>query len=651
MKTRSNILILGLVLLLHPGATADDPVRTDREDARPLTAPDGEAMWQFAIMGDRTGGPAEGIRVLARAVNEINLVEPDLVMTVGDLIQGYNSRVEWLIQAKQFQDTMNRLSRPWYPVAGNHDIYWRGPDRPDGEHESDYEQHFGPLWYWFEHKGCAFVILYSDEGDPKTGRKNFSDPACQRFTERQLQWLDGVLENTASLEKVFVFLHHPRWISGHYTGANWGVVHDRLAAAGNVEAVFAGHIHRLHYGGNQDGIDYFTLATTGGGKAHDYPGAGWVHHWNLVTVRPGGVDVAVVPVGSLLDPRHFTPERRALSERLLSGDLVRFSEAIPAPSSPIYGVDSVLSLKNPVGSTIRMRFKSPDGRIDIPIPEVVLGPNSTRQLPVKVDLDEVLLSGKGELPVIEVTIQFDDEHQRGVVVPTRRVAINLDHRQWVARTPHGGHLVLTGRGECVKLTSAQVPLAQGAFTLEGWVQASDYSGRRPFIAKTEGSEYGIFLTDAVPSFMVHLDGKYHVVEAEGAHLQSDRWHHIAGVYDGDQLRIYLDGNLVGSKSASGQRTLNRLPLVVGGDPDKNGNAVDTFRGTIDGVRLSTGARYQQESFTPAVDLPADTRTIVQLTLDRSLAGVVQVEGSLGKDPRVARIVGDGRCAVGSAKLP
>jgi len=336
---------------------------------------------------------------------------------------------------------------------------------------------------------------------------------------------------------------------------------------------------------------------------------------------------------------------------LLADDLVRFAESIPAPSTALYGVDSVLSLKNPVASTIRIQIKSPDGRIEIPIPEVVLDAHSTRQLPVKVDLDEALLSGKGDLPFLEVAIQFDDEHQRGVVVPTRRVAITIDHQEWDARNLHGGHLVLTGGGDCIKLNSAQVPLAQGAFTVEGWVQASDYSGRRPFITKTEGSEYGIFLSDGVPSFMVHLDGKYHVVEAEGVHLQSDRWHHVAGVYDGGQLRIYLDGNLVGSRSASGQRTLNRLPLVVGGDPDKNGNAVDTLKGTIDGVRLSRGALYEQESFIPAADFPADANTVALLTLDRSLAGMVQVEGTRGQDSKVARITGDGRCEAGSAMLP
>ena len=74
---------------------------------------------------------------------------------------------------------MNGLLCPWFPVAGNHDIYWRGPDRPAEEHEQRYEQHFGPLWYAFDHKGCRFIVLYSDEGIPETGERNFSKPDCQ----------------------------------------------------------------------------------------------------------------------------------------------------------------------------------------------------------------------------------------------------------------------------------------------------------------------------------------------------------------------------------------------------------------------------------------------------------------------------------------
>ena len=652
MTIHTRLIFLISLLLCNPVLATpgeDDPVKTNRPGTRSREAPEEEPMWQFAIMGDRTGGPAEGIRVLARAVEEINLVEPDLVMTVGDLINGYNERPMWLIQAAEFIETMGRLSRPWYPVAGNHDVYWRGPGRPDDEHESDYEQHFGPLWYWFEHKGCAFIILYSDEGDPKTGRKNFSDPACQRFTEGQLKWLDGVLQNTASLEKVFVFLHHPRWIPGRYPGADWDAVHDRLAAAGNVEAVFAGHIHRLHYGGKKDGIDYFTLATTGGGKAHDYPGAGWVHHWNLVTVRPSGVDVAVVPVGSLLDPRDYTPKRRALSERLLAADIATFRVGLPVGGSSQSVKTLKMTLRNPVdAASLQIFLSNPGGEVQFPTREVMLGPGAERDLQLEVNLDAAILEGSRDLPVIDVATFFDDEDGKSIEVPPKRVVIPLDFSGFPSRSRDGGHLSLKSPGDCVIVKSRQVEFAQGAFTVEGWIQISEMTGRKPFLCKTNQSEYGIFVNDGIPSFMVFLGKEYKEAVAKSARLQPDRWHHVAGVYDGKEVRVYLDGQVVGRVAASGDRTTNALPFIVGADPNRTGSPTDSIQANIDGVRISRVARYGNDAFAPLVDPPVDADTVIQLPLDWQIAGYVSIETESDAGSQTARVHGQASCEKGPA---
>ena len=42
--------------------------------------------FQFAIVSDRTGGPRAG--VFSGAVEKLNLLRPEFVITVGDLIQG-----------------------------------------------------------------------------------------------------------------------------------------------------------------------------------------------------------------------------------------------------------------------------------------------------------------------------------------------------------------------------------------------------------------------------------------------------------------------------------------------------------------------------------------------------------------------------------
>ena len=61
-----------------------------------------------------------------------NLLEPDFVWTVGDLIQGYNTTEPWIRQMEEYKGVMDELLCPWFPVAGNHDVYWRGEGKPEG---------------------------------------------------------------------------------------------------------------------------------------------------------------------------------------------------------------------------------------------------------------------------------------------------------------------------------------------------------------------------------------------------------------------------------------------------------------------------------------------------------------------------------------
>ncbi|MCA9287172.1 MAG: hypothetical protein KDA05_01220, partial [Phycisphaerales bacterium] len=87
----------------HETVAPDGTRFTTNRHGAPLVLPTEQDAFTFVVFGDRTGGPVEGVSVLADAVRDTNLLEPDLVMTVGDLINGYNQTPEWMEQMREFK--------------------------------------------------------------------------------------------------------------------------------------------------------------------------------------------------------------------------------------------------------------------------------------------------------------------------------------------------------------------------------------------------------------------------------------------------------------------------------------------------------------------------------------------------------------------
>ena len=405
-----------------------DRFHTNREgNALPL--PVEEGAFTFAIFGDRTGGPHKGVNVLAQAVADVNLIEPDLVMTVGDLIDGYDNDSVWLPQMKQYKDVMGELICPWFPVAGNHDIYWRGPNKPQGEHEKNYEMHFGPLWYAFEHKGCFFIVLYSDEGNPKTGERNFKKPDSQRMSDEQFDWLKGILKKSKDADHVFVFLHHPRWLGTRKGrvgyGDDWAKVHKELVNAGNVSGVFAGHIHHMRHD-PKDEIDYFTLATVGGGQPGWSPKAGWLHHYNLVTVRKDQVAFSAFPVGSALDPKAITGKVSEESEELGRAIPVRFKAQIAIAKDGSVDDAFTLIIKNPAKFAIEIEAvpTSKDSRwiVGPDHGHATLKPGEEKELTFQVKRQPGRFDTTARKIVIELGIDMLTDHRR-YPIPVKRITV------------------------------------------------------------------------------------------------------------------------------------------------------------------------------------------------------------------------------------
>jgi len=129
---RGGILVtLGLALSGHtPGTVGEGSEEVDLQprmyvqEINPWTHlewNDDPANFQFAIVADRTGGHRKG--VFEDAVGKLNLLQPEFVMSVGDLIEGYTEDVPLIRdQWEEFQGFVDALEMSFFYVPGNHDI-------------------------------------------------------------------------------------------------------------------------------------------------------------------------------------------------------------------------------------------------------------------------------------------------------------------------------------------------------------------------------------------------------------------------------------------------------------------------------------------------------------------------------------------------
>ena len=120
-------------------------------------------------------------------------------------------------------------------------------------------------------------------------------------------------------------------------------------------------------------------------------------------------------------------------------------------------------------------------------------------------------------------------------------------------------------------------------TIEAWVKPTATTNWRSVVFKEAegGMAYGLYANNDrdVPHVHVGNQGDYGVDGAE--ELDPNTWTHLAGTYDGNILKLYVNGVQVGSRAVPGMLSEAPGPLTIGG------NLVwgEHFRGLIDEVRV------------------------------------------------------------------
>jgi len=258
----------------------------------------------FAVLGDtQQFDPNDSNGAMEQAVSNIGKMNPDLVMTEGDLVSSCDGGSSCKKKYDDWKNVIGSLYSKTKEIVGNHDR--TGKDAADKIWQDEFDlptngpSGYSELAYSFDYKNAHFVVLDSEK------------PSEHIINQDQRDWLEKDLANETK-DNTFVFFHEPAYpvsskidesldFKKEDRDALWGILKNH-----QVTAVFSGHEHIMSRK-NIDGIYQFVIGNTDSFD-HDAPKAGMAeysyrgHHYATVTVKGKEVVVNIYKVdGSQLN--------------------------------------------------------------------------------------------------------------------------------------------------------------------------------------------------------------------------------------------------------------------------------------------------------------------------------------------------------------
>ncbi|MFO7524736.1 MAG: metallophosphoesterase [Ignavibacteriaceae bacterium] len=218
---------------------------------------DDSAQFTFIFITDIHLQPERNaVEGFKKAIDEINKINPDFVITGGDLI--YDAlgvsyeRADSLFNL--YNETISLINSPVYNTIGNHEIFgWNEKSQVSRVHsefgKKMYQNRIEKTYYSFDHKGVRFFILDSIEEVPEGG-KYFGF-----VNDEQVEWLKQELIEIDSLTPIIFSTHIPfittfsQIKAGSQKENERGLVIENskevldLFTGHNLKLVLQGHLH------------------------------------------------------------------------------------------------------------------------------------------------------------------------------------------------------------------------------------------------------------------------------------------------------------------------------------------------------------------------------------------------------------------------
>ena len=158
-------------------------------------------------------------------------------------------------------------------------------------------------------------------------------------------------------------------------------------------------------------------------------------------------------------------------------------------------------------------------------------------------------------------------------------------------TPGSYCLSLDGVDGHVSVPNSPTLNPNGPITVEAWIKTNS-SAQQGIVERfgSAGSEGGFALRleqGRLRFYTLRNSATYDFVEGSTP-VTAGVWHHVAGVFDGSQLRVYLDGKADGLKGTTVAPGPGTQSLKIGA---RGNDGAFSFSGLIDEVRVSAGVEY------------------------------------------------------------
>jgi Calcineurin-like phosphoesterase len=333
-KTIISFLIVGCLGIFCIGVTAAEIEVIKESGPNPwthLNVNDDPDCFQFVIVTDNAGGIRPG--VFADAVKKVNLLQPEFVMCVGDLIQGYSTDLEKLAaQWKVFTAQAEQFEMPFFYLPGNHDI-------TNKVMEADWKRRFGRSYYHFVYRNVLFLCI------------NTEDPPDTQMSDAQVEYFAKALEDNKDVRWTLAFMHKPMWnYAQDKSRKNWERFESLMA--GRAYTMYAGHTHNYAYE-VRNKRNYYILATTGGASRLRGPIYGEFDHFVWITMTKDGPRMANLMLDGVYPHDIRTQETSRLVRNLSYGRWISYPPLL-IDDDKFSSFTMRVSLENPIDRPMKV---------------------------------------------------------------------------------------------------------------------------------------------------------------------------------------------------------------------------------------------------------------------------------------------------------